>query len=404
MAMWMLFIIVPVFAAAFYTGMRTLSFFSILIPGFGKRAKVAGKLIYGIFLLFIIASVLVRGIGGLAVVRNIGFICMAFFLYLFLSCLAYELIFAAVRLVFYFIIKSKASEKNLLKRYERRREIIKTGLAAFALVTAISTTSYGLYHAADLKKKSYSIEIATKQPEGLRQLRVVLVSDLHLGSKLSTAFLENLVHEINAQEADVICIAGDIINNNFEALKEPEEAARLLASLQSKYGVYACLGNHDIDGMYDGASTGHEKIAAFLEAAQIELLEDEAMLVADSFVIAGRKDRRPLGGGTAERKSVQELIAGWEDYPVLLLDHQPQGANEVIEAGVDLLMCGHTHKGQVFPGNLIVQLTADYTYGYAKEKNTNIVVTSGAGYWGPPCRVASDSEFVVLELSIVQEP
>ena len=101
----------------------------------------------------------------------------------------------------------------------------------------------------------------------------------------------------------------------------------------------------------------------------------------------------------AVRDSISEIIGQSDTLPILLLDHQPQAEEEAKQAGVDLLMCGHTHNGQVFPGNLIVGLTAKYTYGYSKDGDTNIVVTSGAGFWGPPCRVASDSEIVVLNLT-----
>lgn len=373
----------------FYTGARTLSLLYTLFPKMGKRARNIGKFIYFIFLALIIIAVVVRGIGKMAGVRNFGFVCMAAFLYLLLSCLVFEIIWGISKLIVW----------KIQKKTDPMRKWKKV-LAGLALVLAVSVTGYGLYHARDLKIKEYSVSIKADSP--LSNLKVVLISDLHLGSKLDKAFVKELVSKINPLKPDIICIAGDIFDNDYEALVDPKETAQLLSNLESVYGVYACLGNHDIDGLYEEAkedgSLGHEKIAAFLEQAKIHLLEDEAVMIADSFVIAGRKDRRPLGSRGAVRNSLSQIIGESNTLPVLLLDHQPQGEEEAKQAGVDLLMCGHTHNGQMFPGNLIVKLTAKYTYGYEKDGDMNVVVTSGAGFWGPPCRVASDSEIVVLNL------
>ena len=342
--MWIIMFIF-IIAVAFYTGARTISLINTLFPKIGKQGKRLEKIGYIIFLIPIIGSFLLRGIGV----------------------------------------------NNTMEGWKKI-------LAGITLGLAILVTGYGLYHARDLKVKEYSISLKANSP--LSELKVILISDLHLGSMLDKNFVKQLVTEINSLQADVICIAGDIFDNDYEALKNPEETAELFSKLESVYGVYACLGNHDIDGLFQGeGNLGHEKIAAFLKQANIHLLEDEAVTVANSFIIAGRKDRRPLGNKMAVRDSISEIIGQSDTLPILLLDHQPQAEEEAKQAGVDLLMCGHTHNGQVFPGNLIVGLTAKYTYGYSKDGDTNIVVTSGAGFWGPPCRVASDSEIVVLNLT-----
>lgn len=388
--MWII-MFVFIIAVAFYTGTRTISLINILFPKIGKLGKRLEKIGYIIFLTPIIGSVLIRGIGTMKGIRNFGFICMAAFLYLFLFCLSFECIWGISKLIVWKIKK----RNNTMEGWKKI-------LAGITLGLAILVTGYGLYHARDLKVKEYSISLKANSP--LSELKVILISDLHLGSMLDKNFVKQLVTEINSLQADVICIAGDIFDNDYEALKNPKETAELFSKLESVYGVYACLGNHDIDGLFQGeGNLGHKKIATFLEQSNIHLLEDEAVTIANSFIIAGRKDRRPLGNKTTVRDSISEIIGQLNILPVLLLDHQPQAEEEAKQAGVDLLMCGHTHNGQVFPGNLIVKLTAKYTYGYSKDGDTNIVVTSGAGFWGPPCRVASDSEIVVLNLTFSEK-
>ena len=109
------------------------------------------------------------------------------------------------------------------------------------------------------------------------------------------------------------------------------------------------------------------------------------------------------GDGRGTRKSLEELLDGSErGKPVLVVDHRPAGVDEAVAFGADLIMCGHTHRGQIFPANLIAAWThgSGRNYGHTVEGNTDVIVTSGVGYWGPPLRTASDAEVVLIQTDL----
>jgi predicted MPP superfamily phosphohydrolase len=126
--------------------------------------------------------------------------------------------------------------------------------------------------------------------------------------------------------------------------------------------------------------------------------------VRDNLYIAGRRDARPIGM-KAERKTPLELLSGIEGT-VIVLDHQPTQFAELEQAGAGLVLSGHTHKGQIFPSTLITyliyKLSGSTYYGYWRGNTMQAVVTSGAGFWGPPLRVGTNSEAVVIDIKFVQ--
>ena len=211
--MWIIMFIF-IIAVAFYTGARTISLINTLFPKIGKQGKRLEKIGYIIFLIPIIGSFLLRGIGVMKEIRNFGFVCMAAFLYLLLFCLSFECVWGISKLIVWKIKK----RNNTMEGWKKI-------LAGITLGLAILVTGYGLYHARDLKVKEYSISLKANSP--LSELKVILISDLHLGSMLDKNFVKQLVTEINSLQADVICIAGDIFDNDYEALKNPEETAEL---------------------------------------------------------------------------------------------------------------------------------------------------------------------------------
>ena len=194
---------------------------------------------------------------------------------------------------------------------------------------------------------------------------MVLIADLHLGYNIGCRQMEQLVEKINAQDPDLVVVAGDIFDNEYEALEDPDRLAEMLRGIQSIYGVYACYGNHDIlekilAGFTFGGKEKKEssvKMDEFLEKAGITLLRDEYVLIDDSFYLYGRPDYERPGRGIDERKSAQEITADMDlSLPVLVIDHEPGELQELADAGVDADLCGHTHDGQLFPGNLTIKL------------------------------------------------
>lgn len=232
-------------------------------------------------------------------------------------------------------------------------------------------------------------------------LKIVLVSDLHLGYNIGLRQMEKMVAKINAEKADLVVIAGDIFDNEWEAVQEPARMAELLRGIRSKYGVYACYGNHDIEEPILAGFTFRQRapkasspqMDAFLSDAGIQLLRDEGVLIAGSFYLYGRADAQRPGAGISERKSPQEITQDMDKTrPIIVIDHQPRELAALAAAGVDIDLCGHTHDGQMFPGNLVVRPFWENFYGYLQKGSMHNIVTSGVGLFGPNMRVGTKAE------------
>lgn len=285
----------------------------------------------------------------------------------------------------------------------RRRHIL-CGIVSLLLIFGVS--AYGMYHARDIKLKEYTITVE-KDAGGLDHLKVLLISDLHLGYSIGLSQIENGVALINSQKPDLVCLTGDIYDNNFDAIREPDQIADALAGIKSTYGVYACWGNHDVDEkMFVGFAIGgnfkkghNPNMYKFLDRANIKLLEDEVELIDDKFYVVGRVDAtRPETENNA-RKTPAELLDGLDHTkPIVVLFHEPGELQSLADAGCDLLLSGHTHNGQVFPHTLFIRLAWENPAGLLKKDNMYSIVTSGLGVWGPFMRVGSDAEVVAVDV------
>lgn len=253
---------------------------------------------------------------------------------------------------------------------------ISVGLAAIIL-----TGGYLNYRS----KKRVELTIETGKNMG-NPVRILAMSDMHLGYAIGKKELQGWVKMINAEKPDIILIAGDIIDNSVRPL---EEAAmeQELKKLNAPLGVYACPGNHEYISRI-------ERSRAFLEASNINVLQDSSVLIDNRFYVVGRDDRSNL-----RRLSLQGLLSGHKaEMPVVLLDHQPMHLEEAVQQKVDLQLSGHTHRGQVWPVNWITDLMYEVSYGYKRKGDTHFYVTSGLGLWGGKFRIGSRSEYVVIEL------
>lgn len=272
------------------------------------------------------------------------------------------------------------------------------GVVCAVIITTVSI--YGMINAGNIQTTKYDISIDKKAGK-LDSLNVVLIADLHLGYNIGCRHMEKMVEKINAQNPDLVVVAGDIFDNEYEVLENPDRLAAILRGIQSKYGVYACYGNHDIQekilaGFTFGGKEKKEssvKMDEFLEKSGITLLRDEYVLIDDSFYLYGRPDYERPGRGIDERKSPQEITEDLDlSLPVLVIDHEPRELQELADAGVDADLCGHTHDGQLFPGNLTIKLMWENACGYLKKGNMHSIVTSGVGLFGPNMRVGTKSE------------
>lgn len=291
------------------------------------------------------------------------------------------------------------------------------GLAAVGAVVAVSVavlSIWGLLHARALRTTRYEVTIEKAcAPFSDKPMRVVLAADLHLGYNIGNAYMKKMVEAINAEEPDLVVFAGDIFDNEYEALQDPDELAGILRGIQSRCGVYACYGNHDIEepilaGFTFGSDRKKEsdpRMDALLKEADIRLLRDEAVLIEDAFYLYGRADYERPGRGIEKRKTPQQVTQGMDlSKPVLVMDHEPRELSELADAGVDLDLCGHTHDGQMFPANILVSLLWENSCGCLKKGNMSNIVTSGVGVFGPFMRVGTRSEICVIDVSFQTTP
>jgi len=245
---------------------------------------------------------------------------------------------------------------------------------------------YGNYQFRHPQIVEQKIEIAKKAGE-YKHLRVVGVSDLHLGIDVDKKRLEQYVRLINDQHPDLIVIAGDLVDNNALPL-EKERMQETINELQAPLGTYFCLGNHEY-------LSGIDNSMNFLRKTNLHLLIDTAVVINNSIQIIGRDDMRE----NHHRKSLKKLVKDTDAaLPLLLLDHEPFHLDEAEKYGIDLQFSGHTHEGQLFPANLLIRRMYELSYGYMQKGNTQYYISSGLGLWGPPLRIGTHSEVVIFDI------
>ena len=282
----------------------------------------------------------------------------------------------------------------------------------FAFVIAISVTIYGLIHAQNPILVNYDIEIKNESAGG-KDMKIVLLGDLHLSVNSDIKATEKMVEKVNSCDADLIVIAGDIFTSNYDGLKHPEKYSAALRRMKSKYGVYVVCGNHDVEeNLFSGFAISPKSEAfrtpdmeKFFDDSGFNVLYDENVEVADGLItLSGRVDGEKSGDGINERLDPAELLKDVDkSKPVIVLEHEPVEFEELSQSGADLVLCGHTHNGQIFPGNLVVPFFNENGYGVKELYGIQTVVTAGVGYYGPPIRVGTDSEVTLINLSFVKE-
>lgn len=221
-----------------------------------------------------------------------------------------------------------------------------------------------------------------------------MISDIHLGDIIGNNRLDKMVTKINSLNPDIVLIAGDLIDSDLDSVTR-ESMLDKLKEIESKYGTYFSLGNHDF---YTGRAEGLTELVNYENTI---VVRDNILLINNDFYLIGRDDATTNRLG-APRKTIPEIISTSPDFDdtkaTILIDHNPDHIEDSIDNNIDLQVSGHTHKGQMFPINFITNSIFDIHYGYGKFKNTNVVVSSGFGTWGPPIRLGSRSEIVQINL------
>ncbi len=264
-----------------------------------------------------------------------------------------------------------------------------TGFFVVLLVTGIII--FGAWNARHPRLVHYEITIP-KSAGSLNKLHVVAVSDIHLGKIMHNGRLLPLVRQVNNLNPDLILLPGDIVEENVTTFVG-QNMSDNLRMLEAKYGTFAVFGNHEYIG-------GHaENIYRHLQEAGIIILRDEYRKIAGGFYLLGRDYQHGERFGGANRQELPQVMAGLDrSLPVIMLDHQPSNLRDGQEQGVDLQISGHTHRGQLFPFNLLTKRIFETDWGYLRKGDFQLIVSCGFGTWGPPIRVGNVPEIVDIDI------
>ncbi len=236
-------------------------------------------------------------------------------------------------------------------------------------------------------KRRVHFNIETNKLSAYEQpIRVVGISDLHLGYTIGAVELEEWVQTINAEKPDMVILGGDLIDNNAK-LVDHMELDKILRKIDAPMGVFACLGNHEY-------ISGLRESIAFHEKSNIQILKDTTLMITDNLMLIGRDDV-----SNSKRKELSAIVNGANDnHFKLLLDHQPSNLEQAEQQNIDLQFSGHTHNGQVFPFSLVAEAIFENTHGMIQKGLTKVYVSSGLGIWGGKFRIGTQSEYAVFDI------
>jgi len=310
---------------------------------------------------------------------NIGSVALGFFLYAFLIVVFIDLI----RFIHYII---PIYPKFMTVDFQKTKLIV--GLISLLIISVVFLIGYFNAQTPKVNKLDLSI---TKNKSSFESLHIVAVSDIHLGTMVNETKTKRLIHTINQLNPDLVVIAGDMIDDNIKVVKH-YKLLEYFKDIKSKYGVYACPGNHEyISNAY--------KDYPYFEENGIHILKDSVELIDNKFYIIGRDDIQGKSMGNKERKSLDKLTKDINfNLPVFLLDHQPYKLDKTAEKKIDLQFSGHTHSGQMWPFNYITGLMFEQDWGYLKKNNTHFYISSGYGTAVIPIRVGNHSEIVSIHI------
>jgi len=262
-------------------------------------------------------------------------------------------------------------------------------VASLVLGLITITLIYGAWNARHPVITHYELSI-DKEVSPLKQLRIVMVSDIHYGAIIDAPRLNKMLEAINKLQPDVILISGDIVDGTVKQ-EESQKLIDIFKQMHTNYGIFAVPGNHDRWIRSD------PKLVRDFKEAGLKVLIDSQIKVGDSFYIIGRDD--PGHSRNLGRKDLGELMQGVNlSLPVILLDHQPIDLEAAEKNQVDVQLSGHTHMGQIFPGHLITNYLYDLDWGLLTKGNYHLIVSSGYGTWGPPLRIGTSPEIVEVIL------
>ena len=269
--------------------------------------------------------------------------------------------------------------------------------AAAVLVTVVYL-GVGFVQANHVWQKDYTV--TTKKAVG--SLRAALFADSHVGTTFDGEGLAAHIDRIQAQKPDVVVITGDFVDEDT-GREDMVAACRALSRLDTPYGVYFVFGNHD-KGLYVNGGRGYsgDDLIAELEKNGVTVLQDESVLIDDRFYLVGRQDASEELDFGGSRAGIAELTGGLDkERYTIVLNHQPVDYDAEADSGVDLVLSGHTHGGQMLPLMQFMRwfhIGDDNVYGPERRQNTDFIVTSGISDWAIQFKTGCRSEYVIIDI------
>jgi uncharacterized protein len=259
-------------------------------------------------------------------------------------------------------------------------------LASFFFTLAGMVTIHGAWKAFQPEIKEITVKIPNL-PDEWKGKKIIHLSDVHLGQVYRENFMRKVAKKVNSKDPEIVLITGDLFDGMDGDL---DSTIKPLDTIHAKKGIFFVTGNHE-------TYLGLEKTYATLQKTRIKILEDEVVDVNGIKIIGiSYPPRMETKNITA---TLQKMKDAYYEKPNILLFHSPVQIDEISQAGINLQLCGHTHKGQIFPLNLITKIIyRGYDYGLHTIGDYNLYVSSGVGTWGPSMRTGNSPEIVSITL------
>jgi predicted MPP superfamily phosphohydrolase len=312
----------------------------------------------------------------------LGILMLFFFFFLFTDSLK----------VFYYAFHSLFQRKQNRPDPSRRRFLART-LASSASVLVLGVSAFGVKKCLDPPTVNRLPVNISGLPPGFRGFSIVQISDIHIGAMSMRAELAEIVAMVNSLQPDLIAITGDLVDG--DAAELARELAPL-AKLKARHGVFFVTGNHEYySGVEEWLSEIEQLGITVLNNSRTEIQQGE-----DMFILAGVTDHNAGRFGKEHAPNFAKALGGIaETSKIILLAHPPDAVEKAAQYGVDLVLSGHMHGGQIWPFNYLTPLQQPYLKGFYRYKKTLLYVNQGTGYWGPPMRVGTYKEITEFILS-----
>ena len=258
-----------------------------------------------------------------------------------------------------------------------------------AILFSFAIAIYGYFEALHIRKEHLTVK-TSKIPEKIGRFRVVQISDVHLGLIVGKSRLKRILKQVEDSRPDILVSTGDLVDGQMDDL---DTLTNMFQNIRTTYGKLAITGNHEF-------YAGIDRALAFTEKAGFSILRGEGITVSNFLNVAGVDDPARKRYGQDRAVSEKALL---EKLPrekfILFLKHQPVISNESLGM-FDLQLSGHTHKGQIFPFNLVTKLYYPIHTGLSKVNGNDLLyVSRGSGTWGPPVRFLSPPEVTVIDIT-----